>query len=101
MGKDAKGKIETSAKEVQDGKRAAEKQDQMPQFLSYLIQGYSNARDLQQLPRLSKAFGQTKNLCRFRAFRFWQGFFLSLRGLISVFSGPVFFAFFTQGLFKG
>ena len=30
MGKDAKGKIETSAKEVQDGKRAAEKQDQMP-----------------------------------------------------------------------
>ena len=36
----------------------------------YFLQGYSNAPDLQQMPRLSKGFGQTKSLCRFR-----QGFF--------------------------
>ena len=36
----------------------------------YFLQGNSNAPDLQQMPRLSKGFGQTKSLCRFR-----QGFF--------------------------
>ena len=48
------------------------------------------------MPRLSKALGQTKSLCRF-----WQGYFLSLTsGAISFFFGPVFFVFFTQGLFS-
>ena len=39
------------------------------------------------MPRLLKVFGQTKGLCRFR-----QGSFS--------FFGPVFFLFFTQGLFS-
>ena len=59
-------------------------------FLSYLFQGYLNAADLQQMLRLSKAFGQTKSLCRFR-----QGFFFFPRqyGAFSFFFGPFFFLF--------
>ena len=58
--------------------------------------GYSNALDLQQMPSLSMAFGQTKSLCHFR-----QDFFLCLtKWSFFFFLWGGFFNFFTQGLFS-
>ena len=65
--------------------------------------GFSPAPDLQQMPRLLKAFGQTKSFCHFQQgsfsfffgkivlfLSFWAGFFLFLtQGLFSAFDFPL------------
>ena len=82
MGKDAKGikgKGKTRAKSVKGAKCSA----MFSSFLKYLLERFSNAADLQQMPSLSKAFGQTKILCRFR-----QGSLLSSLGRFFSFCLP-------------